>query len=146
MKTLTRSALSLGVLMLLLGHAAPAQEDDTEWNIEYCKWVSLLAKDIMTARQDDAPMSETLPFALDRVDNFFYDMGVDFDELDEEEAELALQEADDFAKEMKPLITKMVMGFYEAPVWTVEMLQTQAISEAENATFASCFGGMESED
>ena len=55
--------------------------------------MSILAKEIMTARQNDKPMSETLPFALDRLRDFPKDMGVDFEELSEdlEEAEELIQ-------------------------------------------------------
>ena len=144
------------LLLLLLATTTYGQDEDTglgieDFGIEYCKWMSILAKEIMTARQKDKPMSETLPFALDRLRDFPKDMGVDIEELseeleleEEEQAEI-LAEFEPFFQEMKPIITQLVMGAYKAPVFTCEETQRGWISDFENAAFASCYEGYEEE-
>ena len=99
----------------------------------------------MTARQQDKPMSETLPFALDRLKDFPNVMGLDIEELGEEEQAEVLAEFENFFQEMKPIITQFVMGAYEAPVFTYEEQQRTAISQFENTSFASCYEEYEEE-
>ncbi len=135
------------VLSLLLAVTAYGQDAGADSGIEFCKWVSILAKDVMTARQHGKPMSETLPFALDRLRGFHEDLGVDVDELsaglsDDEKADLHA-ELERSYQEVKPAITKMVLGVYKKEVFTDEKLQRDAISDFENGVFASCYMGYE---
>ncbi len=135
------------LLALLFATTTYGQDEDASLGIEYCRWLSILAKEIMTARQQDKPMSETLPFALDRLRDFPKDIGVDIEELsedleEEEQAEMhaeMLAVIENYFQEMKPIITQLVMGAYEAPVFTDEKTQRRWISDLENAVFASCY-------
>jgi hypothetical protein len=138
----------------LLATTTYGQDEDFGWDIEnsgieYCKWVSIIARDIMTARQQGKPMSETLPFALDRIRDFPEDMGLDVEELsedmDEEKKAEMLAVLENFYQGIKPIITELVMRVYEAPAYTFEENQRTAISELENATFAQCYEGYEEE-
>ena len=131
------------LLSLLIATTTYGQDEDASLGIELCRWVSILAKEVMTARQKDTPMSETLPFALDRIKDFPNDMGILGEELGEEERAEMLAEFENSFQEMKPIITQLVMGAYEAPAFTYEEYQRTAISEFENATFASCYQGWE---
>ncbi len=141
---MTRCATAL-LLSLLFATTTYGQDDDASFGIEYCRWVSILAKEIMTARQEDKPMSETLPFALDRLKEFLDDMGVDVEELGEEERAEVLAELEVYFQTMRPIITQMVMGAYKAPTFTYEEHQRDAISEFENGAFASCYESYEEE-
>ena len=123
--------------------------DDHEFGYEYCKWMSVLAKDIMTMRQNGKPMSETLPIALDRLDEMVVDivesMEVDLDQLTEEEkAELNVG-PEESMKELKPIVTQLVIGSYDVPVYGSSDNRRRVISETENTMFGSCYQELEEE-
>ena len=124
--------------------------DVEEFGFETCKWMSILARDIMIARQQDKPMSETLPYALDRLNDFPNDM---IDLIDPEtsedldDVELAVMEVafGTVSQEFKPMITQLVMGTYEVPTYDSQGLRRDAISDAENTIFAGCYTEYEEE-
>jgi len=146
------------LLSLLLTTTAYAQDEDAyfemeDFGIEYCKWVSILAKDVMTARQQDKPMSETLPYALDRLNDFPKDMieliapesSEDLDDLDDVEQAEVEALFDPVFQELKPFITQMVMAAYEVPTFSTGGNQRDLISEFENTFFAGCYTDYEEE-
>ena len=140
------------LLSLLLATTTYGQDEDVgfdsqTFDIEYCKWISILARDIMKARQQHTPMSETLPLALDRFGEFPMEVvGLFVPELedldDEEQAELRAG-LKAVLQKWKPLITQMVMAAYEAPAFDSEVLQRDAISDYENTFFAECYAESE---
>ncbi len=117
------------LLSLLLSMTAYA--DDEVSNLDYCKDLSIIAKEIMTARQMDKPMSETLPLAVDRLRDMFVEYGR---ELDSDETE-----------KITEMIAPLVMAAYESSSYpsdsAFEDARRKEISEFENMIFAECFKG-----
>ena len=115
-----RSAIVL--LSLLLTSTVFAVDDVPP--IDFCKDLSMIAKEVMTARQKDKPLSETLPAAQKRfrelVDNYGADTDNESDALD-------------------ALIAEMVMGAYEMPSYGVTANQKSMIANFENEIFAGCY-------
>lgn len=137
------------LMSLLVTTTTFAQDEDAnfemeDFGIEYCKWVSILARDVMTARQQGVPMSETLPFALDQLGELPKDM-IEFSypelskEFDDEEQAEFHSLSDSIFQEMKAPITQMVMAAYEVPSYSTEGNQRNAIGEFENTFFAGCY-------
>jgi hypothetical protein len=90
-------------------------------------------------------MSETLPFALDRLRDIPEEMGVDIDEIDEEQRVEMLAVFEDLYQEMRPVFTQLVRAAYDVPRHTVEEWRRDAISDFENDAFSACFEGYEEE-
>lgn len=147
---MAKHVVAIVFLSLSLTSVADGQEEELELflgdlSIEVCKWISILARDVMTQRQGYEPMSETLPFALDRLadvsfdpDEFLGEFGVEVD--DESRAEWsAMMEV--FRQETRPAVTEMVMGAYDVPTYGIESLRRDAINEFENGTFEECYRG-----
>lgn len=55
------------LILALLTCGIQAYADDEISKIDVCREFSLIAKDVMAARQKSRPMSETLPQAIERV-------------------------------------------------------------------------------
>ncbi len=124
---MTRPVLLLSFLVSLL-LAAPAYADDEVSEIDVCRDYSIIAKDIMTARQKNRPMSETLPFARDRIKDWADKIGLEMD-LEEAEKNAAI----------------LVMDAYDRPVYQVDTLAQGAISDFENVYFEECYTGLTSD-
>ncbi len=93
--------------------------------IEICTDFSEIAKFIMTARQKDRPMSQTLPTAMARVKNWVNKY--EFEPDDE-------------------VATGLVMHAYERPSWNYsDGLKKDEISEFENEAFRGCYDGLTSD-
>ena len=120
-------------LLVSLLLATVAYADDEASPMGVCKDLSIIAREIMTARQEDKPMSETLPAAL----KLFRDMADSYEvEWDEEAKE---------AKEAEEGIVELVMAAYDLPSYPIEELQTREISEFENEVFAERYKGATSD-
>jgi len=117
-------------LLVSLLLATVAYADDEASPMGVCKDLSIIAREIMTARQEDKPMSETLPAAL----KLFRDMADSYEVEWVEEA-----------KEAEEGIVELVMAAYDLPSYPVEVLQTREISEFENEVFAECYKGATSD-
>ena len=118
--SLLGSATAAVLLSLLL--ATTAHADDEVQPIDFCRDLSLIANQIMTARQQDRPMSEALPEATDRIKNWGDRYGF---EMDMNEAEKAAAD--------------MVMAAYEETISPVERYKRIEITEFENAVFKECY-------
>jgi len=143
------------LLSLVVSAVSYGQDDSDELTledigIEYCRWLSMVAKDIMTARQEDEPMSETLPFALDRVSDFSADLLPQIEELaggmDEQFRSELFAQLEETETNLRPIVKSLVAGVYEIPVYAAEGNQRRAISEFGNTVFSSCFEGVEKID
>ena len=106
---------------------SPEAAVDEVSEIDFCKDFSVIAKEIMTARQKGKPMSETLPIAIARFIDWADKYGIEMDREEAEEASAGL-----------------VMAAYERPSWESEVLQREEISEFENAVFKECYEGLTS--
>lgn len=100
--------------------------DDEVSPIEFCKELSIIAKEVMTARQMDQPMSETLPFAQTLFRSLAIKLGREVDE------------------EIDEAIVGLVMGAYEKPSYDMPALQQSEINDFENLVFAECYKGIKS--
>ena len=121
---------SIAVLLLLLSPllASPANADDEVQPIEICRDFSFIAKEIMTARQMDKPMSENLPNARDLVKGWAdkYGLAVDMEEAEKTAAD-------------------MVMDAYVKASYDIEGLQQDQIGDFENSYFRACYTELTSE-
>jgi hypothetical protein len=103
--------------------------DDGFSTIDVCKSFSLIAKDIMVARQKDRPMSETLPFARDRIKKWADKFGFD----------LEIKEAEQMAAEL-------VMAAYDRPSFDMDGGNApHEINSFENLHFEECYKGLTSD-
>ncbi len=125
-----RSHKTATVLLSLL-LATTAYADDEVSEIDLCKDLSIIAREIMTARQMDKPLSETLPMALDRMGDMVEKYRGEMDSAE--------------MKEMEEMFAPLVMAAYEVPSYGMEGLGRSEISEFENTTFAQCYEGMTSD-
>ena len=96
-------------------------------------------------------MSEALPEALDALDNIFLDIvestGVDVGDLTEEDRVDLKNITKDMMKELdlESLVTQLVIGTYDVPVYSHPDLQREMINETENKMFGGCYQGYEEE-
>jgi len=105
--------------------ATPAVADDELSPIDVCTSFSLIAKDVMTARQIDRPMSETLPFAIDRIKKWADEVRMDMD-----------------AKDTEKWAAEMVMVAYDSPSYGNPRDSGNSqdeISDFENKHFEQCY-------
>ena len=109
------------LLSLLLVTTAYAVDEVAP--IDFCKDMSIIAKEIMTARQKNKPMSETLPIALDRYQDLVDRYGI---ELDTE-------------VEMNEAVAELVMDAYARPSFGMKENQRHEISTFENYIFEACY-------
>ena len=113
------------LLLLLLTSTAYAADDASP--IDFCTDMSIIAKEIMTARQKDRPMSETLPMAKNLIKSWGEKYGL----------EIAMGEAEEMAAEM-------VMAAYKKMIST-DPFKKETITEFENNIFAECYKGLTSD-
>ena len=136
------------MFLLLLGSSAFA---DTELDsIEFCKDLSILAREVMVARQNDRPMSEVLPTAIKRMQKVYEDalsreLGVDLDDAlsalealgtDEMEIKEKKEELEDAAREAAKLL---LVAAYDVPSYSTPGNQKDAINDFENEFFEGCY-------
>ena len=97
----------------------------------------------MAARQRSEPMSEILPFALDRLEHGPEVVAASVAEylsiLADDDREESLAKLEDIFEQMRPLVTGMVKGAYEIPVQALESNRRTVISEWEDQFFSSCY-------
>ncbi|MBT8066176.1 MAG: hypothetical protein KJO09_02965 [Gammaproteobacteria bacterium] len=133
----------IAVLSLMLATTTYGQDADAEVGIEFCNWLSELARDVMAARQRSEPMSEILPFALDRLEHGPEVVAASVAEylsiLADDDREESLAKLEDIFEQMRPLVTGMVKGAYEIPVQALESNRRTVISEWEDQFFSSCY-------
>lgn len=125
-----KSARAIALLSVLFATATSAQ--DVPDDIEICKMLSGLANYIMTARLDNEPMSETLPAALDKLDDVLRENGVDVDEL-EDESVVATK------KMLEKGIADMVIGAYDLAPISNPQTRREAVRYFEDAVFSNCY-------
>ena len=120
MKTL-RLMLTATLLLTL-----PATASETWQVVDLCRDLSLIARDVMSERQDRQVMSDVLPDTADRVEEWVrkYKLPFDTDEI----------------KELAAIIT---MEAFESSLfppgsnWNID--RADAISSFENGYFEACF-------
>ena len=109
------------VLMSLL-LATTAHADDEFGPIDFCRDISLIANQVMTARQQNRPMSETIPKATNRIKDWSDKYGFDMDMHENEEA-----------------AADMVMAAYRKMISPVEDYKRLNITDFENVVFQECY-------
>ena len=109
------------VLMSIFLATTVHAEDDFA-PVAFCTDLSAVAKLVMTARQQDRPMSETLPMATNQIkawgDKYGLEMGMD--------------KAEETAAEM-------VMTAYEEMISSSDGYKRERTTEFENAFFKECY-------
>lgn len=113
-------------VLLSLFLATTAYADDEVSKIDVCRDFSIIAKEIMTARQKKRPMSESLPIAIDRIEDWA------------EEYEFDAEKAEEMA-------AALVMAAYKSTSYDVEELRRDEIGEFENLHFEECYKGLTSD-
>jgi len=98
-----------------------AHAEDELKPVDFCTDLSLVANQVMKARQKDRPMSETLPMAKNRIKSWGDKYGREMD-IDEAEA----------------IAAEMVMAAYEEMIST-DPFKKQTTTEFENAFFKQCY-------
>lgn len=116
---MTRYWTAAALLSLLLAMTAHAEDELKP--VDFCTDLSLVANQVMKARQKDRPMSETLPMAKNRIKSWGDKYGLEMD-IDEAEA----------------IAAEMVMAAYEEMIST-DPFKKQTTTEFENAFFKQCY-------
>ncbi len=116
---MTRYWTAAALLSLLLEMTAHAEDELKP--VDFCTDLSLVANQVMKARQPDRPMSETLPMAKNRIKSWGDKYGLEMD----------MDEAEEMAAEM-------VMAAYEEMIST-DSFKKQTTTEFENAFFKQCY-------
>ena len=116
---MTRYWTAAALLSLLLAMTAHAEDELKP--VDFCTDLSLVANQVMKARQQDRPMSETLPMAKNRIKSWGDKYGLEMD----------MDEAEQIAAEM-------VMTAYEKMIST-DAFKKQTTTEFENAFFKQCY-------
>ena len=115
-------------VLLSLFLATTAFADDEVSEIDLCREASLIANQVMTARQQNRPMSETLSKTIDQ----FKVWG------DKYSLEMDMEEAEEGA-------AAMVMAAYEVMISTNDEFRQDSVIEFENDIFKECYKGLTSE-
>ena len=128
---MTRPAVVLSFLASLL-LAMPVYAVDELSEIDDCRDFSLIAKEVMTARQKKRPMSETLPKTVKKIESWAEKYGLTVDsEMVEETA------------------TMLVIPAYDRFAWPSDSGYNEnrqdAISDFENHHFEECYTGLTSD-
>lgn len=121
------SSPKTATILLSLFLAATAHADDEVSPISVCTDFSIMAREVMTARQKDKPMSESLPMAKNLVKRWGEKYGL----------EIPMDEAEKIAAEV-------VMAAYTAIIST-DPFKKETITEFENGVFAECYKEMTSD-
>jgi hypothetical protein len=112
--------------------ASPADAADDVSDIDICRDFSLIAKNVMTARQKKQPMSETLPNTIKQMKDWVKKYGLEMDSKDVEEgAALMVMPAYDIA------------AYPSDSNWNPE--RQDAIRDFENMFFEGCYEGLQSD-
>jgi len=134
---MAKYATTVALVSLLLATISYGLDEFDNLEVESCKLVSIVAKEIMTARQEGQPLSETLPSAINRFKELLEEIGVDVSVL---EAEIPGE-----LKELEQAIAQLAMGAYEVPPFSNENAQRDAIDYYENTAFSECYKGVVSD-
>ena len=102
--------------------ALPVIAADEVSEIDICRDFSLVAKDVMTARQKKRPMSATLPIARARIKAW----------ADKYGREVDMEEAEDWAADI-------VIRAYRGSAYDIPELQRDRIADFENSYFEECY-------
>jgi len=128
---MTRPVVVLSFLASLL-LATPAYAVDEVSEIDVCRDFSLIAKDVMTARQKKRPMSETLPNAIKRIEDWAEKYGFEIE-----------------SEEVEEMAGTLVIPAYDSRVYpsssTFDESRQEDISEFENFHFEECYTGLTSD-
>ncbi len=124
---MTRPVVILSLLALLM-LVAPADAADQMSEIDVCREFSLIAKDVMIARQKGKPMSQTLPSARDQIKKWADKIGFDVD-----------------IKEAEEQAAQLVMAAYDRPSYGSGGNAEDEISTFENDYFEECYKGLMSD-
>ena len=108
--------------------ATTVHADDDFSRVEFCTDLSLIANLIMTARQQDRPMSETLPLATNEIKSWGDKIGIEMDM--------------DVAEEMA---AEMVMAAYKEMISPTDEYKRLMTTEFENTIFKGCYEEMTSD-
>jgi hypothetical protein len=108
-----------GVLLLL---STTAHADGEVSKIDVCKDLSQVAKQVMSARQQDVPMSEVLPETIIGLMNWADKYGAALDAVAAEE-----------------IASETVMLAYEQPIISVDSYKDQEVTKFENSAFKDCY-------
>ena len=117
---MTRYWTAAALLSLLLAMTAHAEDELKP--VDFCTDLSLVANQVMKARQQDRPMSETLPMAKNRIKSWGDKYGLEMD----------MDEAEEMAAEM-------VMAAYEEMISSGDEFKQQRTTEFENTIFKECY-------
>ncbi len=128
---MARPVVVLSLLASLL-LAAPADAVDGVSEIDVCRDFSLIAKEVMTARQKKRPMSETLPKTVKQIESWAekYGLTMDSEKVEEAAAMLVIPAYDRFA-------WPSGSGYNEN--------RQNAISDFENHHFEECYTALTSD-
>ena len=128
---MTRVTVVLFLLPALM-IAAQADEPEEVSAIDLCRDLSLVAKYVMTARQDKEPMSEVLPAASKQIQNWAATYGLEMDSQKAEEMSAPL------------VITAYdVRAYPDGSQWNPE--RRDVIRDFENEIFEQCYEEFTSE-
>ena len=112
--------------------AAPAGADDEVSAVEVCREYSFIARDVMTKRQNKAPMSATLPFAIAQIEKWVEKYGFEMNSEKVEEGAAIL-----------------VLPAYEFREYPNDRIydedRQRVISDFENRHFGTCYESMTSD-
>ena len=133
MKTITVFLISLLPLL-----AVPAHADDTDpaEAIEHCTVISLIARDVMAARQVAQPMSTVLPEAIKRFEEWMVSLGF--------EPGPDTADAADAANKM--VVHAYSISAYPSDGAPYEMKRNEEIAQFENEYFSECYTRLTSEE
>jgi len=111
--------------------ALPADAADEVSEIDFCRDLSLIARDVMTARQKKMPMSETLPNAIKLIEDWAEKYGIEMN-----------------SEEIEETAAMLVVPAYDGTAWPRGSLYNEerqdAISDFENQAFEGCYKGAKS--
>mgnify|MGYP001546692505 CR=1 FL=1 len=147
-KALTLICLAF-FLFLSPSHAQDeaADLDQETFAIDLCRYMSIFARDIMTARQKHNPMSEVLPDTLNLLSEFPNGVEGATGEFLQSVEFVAGKEPDGMLfgieRTLEPAITELVKMAYDRPTYETSVNQRKEINDFENDTFESCYEGAE---
>jgi len=128
---MTRPVIAL-FFLASLWLTGPASAVDEVWEIDVCRDFSLIAIDVMTARQKKKPMSETLPNAIRQITAWAekYRLELNSEKVEEVAAMLVMPAYDRAA-------------YPSGSAWNPE--RKDAIRDFENLHFEECYKGLTSD-
>lgn len=125
------------IFILLSSLSSPiVAGQESEDAVATCTAISVVARDIMTARQDNVPMATTLPAALQGLKRFYEEYVGDWEQ--------AVEEKPATIRELQQLMSMIVREAYGFPLATTEADRMALIREFEDELFGGCVEGMQS--